>query len=125
MAKRLDRLEALLSRNLENDAGARAALLGTQLRPSFALSKMYEEYEEVTKDEIKNFSRNQLRVWRGGRKRVVRELVDITGDKPVTALNRAAGLLGHASSATTTIYTEATGPEQQALKARFWQGSRC
>jgi len=33
MEKRLERLEALLSRNLENDAGARAALLGTQPRP--------------------------------------------------------------------------------------------
>jgi integrase/recombinase XerD len=30
-------------------------------------------------------------------------------------------LLGHASVVTTTIYTEATGPEQRALTARFWQ----
>lgn len=30
-------------------------------------------------------------------------------------------LLGHASVETTTIYTEACGPEQRALVARFWR----
>ena len=45
--------------------------------PSFTLSKLYDEYEEATKDEIKNFSRNQLRVWRGGRKRVVRSSISL------------------------------------------------
>ena len=36
-------------------------------------------------------------------------------------LNIVQRLLGHSSIATTTIYTEATGPEQQALVARFWR----
>lgn len=80
--KRMERIEALLTRGLENDRGARAALLGTQPRPSFMLSKLYEEYEAATKIETQNFSPNQMRVWRGGRMRVVRELVDLVGDKP-------------------------------------------
>jgi len=92
LEKRLERLEALLSRNLENDASARAALLGTQPRPSFPLSKLFEEYEGLTQDERKNYSRNQLRVWRGGRMRVVRELVDIVGDKPITELTPDDGI---------------------------------
>jgi integrase len=92
MEKRLERLEALLARNLQNDAGARAALLGTQPRPSFPLSKLLEEYEAATKDETQGQSRNQLRVWRGGRMRVVRELVDVVGDKPIAELTHDDGI---------------------------------
>lgn len=92
MEKRLERLEALLARNLQNDPGARAALLGTQPRPSFPLSKLFDEFEAATKDETQKFSRNQLRVWRGGRARVVRELVDVVGDKPVTELSENDGI---------------------------------
>lgn len=35
-------------------------------------------------------------------------------------LNVVQRLLGHSSIKTTTIYTEASGPEEQALTARFW-----
>ena len=91
LGKLVDRLEAA-SRKLENDSGARAALHGTRPRPSFAVSKLFEEYEAATKDETKAFSRNQLRVWRGGRIRFVRELVEIVGDKPVTELTQDDGI---------------------------------
>src|ERR1044072_7390483 len=37
---------------------------------------------------------------------------------PLTLVQR---LLGHASVATTAIYTEVSGPEQRALTARFWR----
>ncbi|RED25781.1 phage integrase family protein [Rhodopseudomonas thermotolerans] len=90
--KRMERIEALLTRGLETDRGARTALLGTQPRPSFMLSKLFEEYETATKIETQNFSPNQMRVWRGGRMRVVRELVDLVGDKPVTELTQDDGL---------------------------------
>jgi site-specific recombinase XerD len=39
---------------------------------------------------------------------------------PLTLVQR---LLGHASVATTAIYTEVVGPEQRALTARFWQSA--
>ena len=58
----------------------------------FAVQKLFEEYEAATRDETKNFSRNQLRVWRGGRMRVVRELVDVVGDKTVTELTQDDGI---------------------------------
>jgi hypothetical protein len=78
--KRIERIEALLSRGLENDRGARTALPGAQPRPSFPLSKLFDEYEAATKDETKKFSPSQLRVWRNSRMRIVRELVDIVID---------------------------------------------
>ncbi len=90
--QRLVRLETLLIGGLENDAGARAAVLGTQPRPSFPLSKLFEEYEAATSEETRKFSPNQLRVWRSGRKRVVRELIAVVGDKPVTELTEEDGL---------------------------------
>lgn len=47
---RLARLETLVTKELANDEGARAALLGTKKRPAFTLSKLFSEYEAVTKD---------------------------------------------------------------------------
>ena|ERR1700722_18069966 len=60
--QRLERLETLVARGITNDAVARAALLGTEKRPTFRLSKLFEEYEALTKDEVRDFSPNQLRV---------------------------------------------------------------
>ncbi len=65
--ERLERLETLVARGASNDSVARAALLGTVKRPAFPWSKLFEEYEAMTKDEVKDFSRNQLRVWRNSR----------------------------------------------------------
>jgi hypothetical protein len=81
--QRLDRLETLVGRGIANDAGARAALLGTEKRPVCRLSKLFEEYEAPTKDEVKDFSPNQLRVWRNSRMRAVENFVSVVGDKPV------------------------------------------
>jgi integrase len=90
--QRWERLQALVLSSLENDAAARAALLGTQPRPSFPISKVFVEYEAIIKEELKKFSPNQLRVWRNSRIRVVKELVDVTGDKPITELTDNDGL---------------------------------
>jgi integrase len=84
--ERLDRLETLVARGVANDPVARAALLGTEKRPAFHLSKLFEEYEALTKDELKDFSPNQLRVWRNSRMRAVENLVSVVGDKLVTEL---------------------------------------
>jgi hypothetical protein len=52
--KRLERLETLVAKGLANDRSAREALLGTVPPPSFSLSRLFEEYESVTKDEVKD-----------------------------------------------------------------------
>ena len=83
---RLERLEALVTKDLANDADARAALLGTRKPPAFILSKLFEEYEAATKDEVKDLSPDQLRIWRNGRIRAVERFVEVVGDKPVNEL---------------------------------------
>jgi integrase len=90
--RRLERLETLVSKGVANDAGARAALLGTENRPVFQLSKLFEEYEGMTKDEVKDLSPNQLRIWRNGRIRAVERFVDLVGDKPVTEITPDDGI---------------------------------
>ncbi|MCC8978916.1 tyrosine-type recombinase/integrase [Bradyrhizobium acaciae] len=92
LEKIIERLDALGARDLRVDAGARAALLGTQPRPSILLSTVFTEYEDLMQDRTKKFSRNQLRVWRNSRVRVVNELVGITGDKLITELSEDDGL---------------------------------
>ena len=91
--KRLERLEALLSARLENDVTAQRRCCGTQPQPLVPDSrKCFVEYEAIIQEELKKFSPNQLRVWRNSRIRVVKELVDVTGDKPVTELTDDDGL---------------------------------
>lgn len=53
---------------------------------------MFAEYEELMSEEIAKYSPNQLKICRNGRLRVVKELVDVTGDKPVTELSDNDGL---------------------------------
>lgn len=60
---------------LESDARARAAVLSTQARPSFPLSKLFEEYQAITREETA--------IWRNSHIRTVKELEDVTGHKAV------------------------------------------
>jgi integrase len=81
---RLERLEAIVANGLVNDPGARVALLGTEKRPAFKLSRLFEEYEELTKDEVRDLSPNQLRVFINGRKRALDDFISVVGDKLIT-----------------------------------------
>lgn len=84
---RLERLEALVAKGVVNDPAARAALLGTEKRSAFNLSKLFDEYEAATKDELRDYSPEQLRIWRNGRVRAVENLVSVVGDKLVTEIS--------------------------------------
>ena len=90
--KRLERLEALVTKGVVDDPAARAALLGTEKRSAFLVSKLFEEYQSLVEVELKGMSPNQLRCWRLGRIRAVRQFVEVTGDKPVTEITQADGL---------------------------------
>lgn len=88
----LDRLETLVTKGLVQDAGARTALLGTQKPDAFPLSELFEQFEAATKDETRDFSPDQRRIWRNGRKRTVESFVKVVGDKPITAITESDGL---------------------------------
>lgn len=80
----LERIEALASKGFVNDGGARAAALGSEKRPVPNLSNLFAEYEAVTKDEVRDLSPDQRRIWRNGRIRAVNRLKDLIGDKAIT-----------------------------------------
>ena len=92
ITKILERLEALIAKGLAADTGARTAVLGTEKRPSFQLSRLFDEYEAATRNEVRDFSPDQLRIWRNGRIRAVRQFVDLIGDKPVTEISESDGV---------------------------------
>jgi integrase len=88
----LERLEAIVSKGVTQDAGARAALLGTEKPTAFRLSRLFEEYEAATKDETRDMSPDQLRIWRNSRMRAVAQFVKVAGDKLVTEINEGDGI---------------------------------
>jgi integrase len=90
--RRLERLEALIRNGVANDVDARAALLGTEKAHVFKLSKLFEQYEAVVRDEIKEFSPDQRRIWRNGRMRAVERFVELVGDKPITEITPHDGV---------------------------------
>lgn len=49
--------------------------MSTQARPSFPLSKLFEEYQAITREETA--------IWRNSHIRTVKELEDVTGHKAV------------------------------------------
>src|SRR5882724_4758112 len=85
-AERLERLETLVAKDLVNDEGARQAVLGLKKKPVFKISKIFEEYEAETKDQVLDLSPDQLRIWRNARKRVVKSFVGVVSDKFITDL---------------------------------------
>jgi hypothetical protein len=56
------------------------------------LSKLFVEYEAATKNEVKDLSPDQLRIWRNGRVRAVERFVDLVGDKPVSEITFDDGI---------------------------------
>jgi integrase len=90
--KLLERLDALIAAGLKADPAARAAALGTEKRPLFALSKLPEEFEAVVADEIRDLSPEQLRIWRNGRLRAVERFTTVVGDKPINELTNEDGM---------------------------------
>jgi integrase len=89
---RLERLEALDANGLANDNTARAALLGTEKKSAFKLSDLFVEYEAMTKDEVRDLSPHQLRIWRNGRSRAVERFVEIAGDKAINEITPEDGI---------------------------------
>jgi integrase len=85
-AERLERLETLVAKDLVNDKEAREAVLGLKKKSVFKVSKIFEQYEVETKDQVLDLSPDQLRIWRNARKRVVNSFVGVVGDKLITEL---------------------------------------
>ena len=56
------------------------------------MSRLFEEYETATRDETRDLSPDQLRIWRNGRIRAVAQFVKLVGDKPITEITESDGI---------------------------------
>lgn len=85
----LQRYEKLLAGKLVDDAGARAAVLGYEARPSIKLSEVFPRFEKLSRNYVKDKSRNQVRVWGNGYKLAIADFIKVVGDKTLHEITHA------------------------------------
>jgi len=82
----LERLEVLVTNGLIKDAPARAALMGTEQKPSIKLSEVFSKFEHQTRNEVADMSIDQLRRWKNGYTLSQTDLISVVGDKDLNAI---------------------------------------
>jgi hypothetical protein len=85
----LQRLEKLVDNGLVEDKGARAALLGTEKKPSVRLSEVFPEFEHQTRLDVRDMSPNQLKRWKNGYILAITDFIDVVGDKGLDNLTHS------------------------------------
>lgn len=86
----LGRIEDLRKRDPEAREGtAIEAVLGGVAAPGLMLSGLFEEFERISGDRIRGKTDHQLRTWKNSRRRAVRNLMEVVGDKPIEAISPA------------------------------------
>lgn len=88
----LQRLDVLSTRNRVEDAALVAGVLGGVEPPQIMLSGLFTAYEATQKASITDLSPNQRRKWEMPKRRAIANLMDLIGDKPITALRRGDAL---------------------------------
>ena len=84
----LRRIESLIRRDtVDNPAEVTAALGGVE-KPTFMLSEIFEEYERLNRANLARMSPDQQRKWRNQKKRALKNLLSVIGDKPITEITR-------------------------------------
>jgi hypothetical protein len=86
----LGRLETLVGKGVADQPVARAAALGTEKRPIPRLSRLFNEFEALVADEIKDLSPEQHRIWRNSRIWSAAQFVERVGDKARTRRGAAS-----------------------------------
>lgn len=69
------------------DGFERDALLGLAERPRMTVSGALETYWNLTEDEVARKNANQIRIWRNGRKKAIRNFIEVVGDLPLDEIS--------------------------------------
>ncbi|WP_063295962.1 hypothetical protein [Pseudovibrio sp. Ad37] len=67
-------------------------MLGGADKPILKVSRLYEEYLELTPDLLLGKSDDQIRKWKNPRQKAINNLITVVGDKNVHELSRDDGL---------------------------------
>jgi len=86
--KLLPRIEAVEAPNGEPDAIEATALLGTAQKPALTIEEALELYWLLAREKTIGKSADQLRRWQNPRKKAIRNLVSLIGNKPIDAITR-------------------------------------
>lgn len=82
----------LNERNAVEDEAKVAAVLGGIEKPKLRLSSLFEEFEALSRAELAQMSPDQVRKWRNPKKRALKNLLDVVGDKAINDLTRSDAL---------------------------------
>jgi integrase len=83
----LERIEKLVTAGLVEDAGARAALLGREKKPSIKLSELFPTFETFSRSDVNGKSPDQIRRWKNAYTKAIAGLISVVGDKDLTDLS--------------------------------------
>ena len=67
---------------------AGVALLGGVSRPKILLSKLFDEFQDIVRADIRDLSKDQLRLWTNPKKRAVANLISVIGDPAIDEITR-------------------------------------
>lgn len=84
----LDRVDAIPTRRGRPDRKVAAALLGTVPDPGLRLSAALESFWDLTRDEMRGKSEDQVRRARNPVIKAVRNFIEVVGDKPIAEISR-------------------------------------
>ncbi|GHB47536.1 integrase [Pseudovibrio japonicus] len=88
----LDRVDVIPEREVrKKESAAIAGVFGTS-KPAKKLSKVYEEYIELTPDLRVGMSDDQIRKWKSPKLKAVSNFIAVVGDKDIRELSRDDGL---------------------------------
>lgn len=92
-AEILRRLEVLVAKQKLDDQVEVAAVLGGVSQDVPLLSELLDEYSENLRTYLATLSDDQKRKWRNPKRRVIKDLKSLIGDKRIDQITRADALL--------------------------------
>jgi integrase len=84
----VERTENLQSTRLVSNKHAICAVLGGVQKPNLRLSKLLDQFFDLSRDNLHGKSEDQIRKWKNPRKKAVRNLIKVIGDKPLSEITR-------------------------------------
>lgn len=86
--EKIERINAVDAPSGVPNAQDVAALMGTTPKPSVTVSGALEMYWELAHDKTRGKSEDQLRRWENPRKKAIRNLISVIGDKAIDQITR-------------------------------------
>lgn len=88
----INRLKLIIDRGTVEDENEVAAIMGGEDRPQLKISDLVDEFAQIESQEAIGKSENQRKKWLAPKRRAAANLIEVIGDKELTAITRADAL---------------------------------